>query len=77
MTEIPSDAASTLRSMRSSIEVDAIADAAGATLGLRDEEKGFELPGRLFEQLPFAVYVSLRAGRFAAKRRCDAALKVF
>ena len=31
--------------MRSSIEVDAIANAAGATLGLRDEEKGFELPG--------------------------------
>ena len=64
MTEIPSDAPSPFRrkSMRSSIEVDAIADAAGATLGLRDEEKGFELPGRLFEQLPFAVYVCDRDG---------------
>src|SRR3981189_3971293 len=62
MTEIPSDGESSLRSMRSSIEVDAIADAAGATLGLRDEEKGFELPGRLFEQLPFAVYVCDRGG---------------
>src|SRR3977135_3897907 len=64
MTEIPSDAPSPLRrkSMRSSIEGDAIADAAGATLVLRDEEKGFELPGRLFEQLPFAVYVCDRDG---------------
>ena len=64
MTEIPSDAPSPFRrkSMRSSIEVDAIADAAGATLGLRDQEKGFELPGRLFEQLPFAVYVCDRDG---------------
>src|SRR5258707_6823644 len=64
MTEIPSDAPSPFRrkSVRSSIEVDAIADAANATLGLRDEEKGFELPGRLFEQLPFAVYVCDRDG---------------
>src|SRR5882757_2827330 len=63
MTEIPS-APSTFRrkSMGSSIEVDAIANAASATLGLRDEEKGFELPGRLFEQLPFAVYVCDRDG---------------
>src|SRR4030088_196006 len=62
MTEIPSDGASSLRSMRSSIEVDAIADAAGATLGMRDEEKGFELPGGFFEHLPFAVYVCDREG---------------
>src|SRR5882757_7188927 len=64
MTEIPSSAPSPFRrkSMRSSIELDAIADAAGATLGLRDEEEGFELPGRLFEQLPFAVYVCDREG---------------
>src|SRR5260221_14447552 len=64
MTEIPSDTPNSFRrkSKRSSIEVDAIADAVGATLGLRDEEKGFELPGRLFEQLPFAVYVCDRNG---------------
>src|SRR5437868_3774545 len=64
MTEIPPDAPSPLRrkSMRSSDEVDAIANAAGATLGLRVEEQGFELPGRLFEQLPFAVYVCDRDG---------------
>ena len=64
MTNIPSDAPSPFqrKSMRSSIEVDAIANAAGATLGLHDEEQGFELPGRLFEQLPFAVYVCDRDG---------------
>src|SRR2546423_14926792 len=64
MTEIPSDAPSPYRgkTMTSSIEVDAIANAAGAIVNLRDEEKGFELPGRLFEQLPFAVYVCDRDG---------------
>src|SRR4051794_28625558 len=63
MTEIPSAPSPFRRkSMGSSIEVDAIANAASATLGLRDEEKGFELPGRLFEQLPFAVYVCDRDG---------------
>jgi PAS domain S-box-containing protein len=29
---------------------------------LRDEEQVFELPGRLFEQLPFAIYVCDRNG---------------
>ena len=64
MTNIPSDAPSPFqrKSMRSSIEVDAIANAAGAALGLRDGEHGFELPARLFEQLPFAVYVCDRDG---------------
>jgi PAS domain S-box-containing protein len=63
MTEIPSAPSPFRRKSRgSSIEVDAIANAASATLGLRDEEKGFELPGRLFEQLPFAVYVCDRDG---------------
>ncbi len=64
MTEIPPVAPSPLRrkSMRNSIEVDAIANTAGATLGLRVEEQGFELPGRLFEQLPFAVYICDRDG---------------
>jgi PAS domain S-box-containing protein len=31
-------------------------------LGFRDEEQGFELPARLFEQLPFAIYVCDRNG---------------
>jgi PAS domain S-box-containing protein len=34
-----------------------VAKAARAALGLRHEEQPFELPARLFEQLPFAVYV--------------------
>src|SRR5712675_1299107 len=64
MTEIPS---ATPRSfwrklVRNSIKVKAVANAAGVIVDLRDEEKGFELPGRLFEQLPFAVYVCDRGG---------------
>ena len=34
-----------------------VAKAARVALGLRHAEQAFELPGRLFEQLPFAVYV--------------------
>ena len=47
---------------RTSTELDAIANAAGVALGWPDEEQAFELPGRLFEQLPFAVYVCDRDG---------------
>jgi PAS domain S-box-containing protein len=39
-----------------------VANAAGVALGLGDEEQAFELPPRLFEQLPFAVYVCDRDG---------------
>jgi PAS domain S-box-containing protein len=42
--------------------VDAIANAAGAALDLRDGEQAFELPARLFDQLPFAIYVCDRDG---------------
>ena len=47
---------------RTSIEVDAVANAAGVVFDLRDDEQVFELPARLFEQLPFAVYVCDRNG---------------
>ena len=47
---------------RTSTEVGALADAVGVTLGLRDDEQAFELPARLFEQLPFAVYICDRDG---------------
>jgi PAS domain S-box-containing protein len=47
---------------RSSIDVGAVANAAGAVLGLDDNEQAFEVPARLFEQLPFAVYVCDRDG---------------
>jgi PAS domain S-box-containing protein len=46
--------------VRTSIKL--VANAARAALGLRGEEKVFELPGRLFEQLPFAIYVCDREG---------------
>jgi PAS domain S-box-containing protein len=62
MSNVPSDAPRSFRSrpLRSSIEV--VAKAARVALGLRQEEQAFELPGRLFEQLPFAVYVCDRDG---------------
>src|SRR5258708_19905161 len=62
MTNLPSDTPRSFRSkpVRSSIEV--VAKAARVALGLRHEEQAFELPGRLFEQLPFAVYVCDRDG---------------
>jgi PAS domain S-box-containing protein len=47
---------------RTSIEVDVIANAAGVALGWPDEEQAIKLPRRLFEQLPFAVYVCDRDG---------------
>src|SRR5258707_8737704 len=62
MSNAPSDAPRSFwrKLVRSSIEVDA--KAARVALGLRHEEQAFELPGRLFEQLPFAVYVCDRDG---------------
>src|SRR6195256_5955798 len=47
---------------RTSIEVNGVANAADVALGLHDEGHPFELPARLFEQLPFAVYVCDRDG---------------
>jgi PAS domain S-box-containing protein len=60
MTNIPSDTPHSFRSkpVRSSIQL--VAKAARVALG--HEERAFELPGRLFEQLPFAVYVCDRDG---------------
>ncbi|MFY9956267.1 sensor histidine kinase [Bradyrhizobium sp.] len=48
--------------VRNSIEADAVANGAGVALDLGNEEPAFELPARLFEQLPFAVYVCDRDG---------------
>jgi hypothetical protein len=47
---------------RTSIEVNGVTNAAVVALGLREEGNPFELPARLFEQLPFAVYVCDREG---------------
>ena len=46
--------------VRASIE--AIAKGARIAIGLRDADHAFELPARLFEQLPIAVYVCDRDG---------------
>ena len=59
----PSDKSRSVRGEPTiSAEVGALADAVGVTLGLRDDEQVFELPARLFEQLPFAVYICDRDG---------------
>jgi len=39
-----------------------VTNVARAALGLHEEEQAFEFPGRLFEKLPFAVYVCDREG---------------
>jgi PAS domain S-box-containing protein len=62
MTNASPDIPSSFRRkpVRSSFEV--VANAARAALRLRHAERPFELPARLFEQLPFAVYVCDREG---------------
>jgi PAS domain S-box-containing protein len=57
----------TLRSFRRkraspSVEAGAVKNGVRVDLRLRDREQAFELPARLFEQLPFAVYVCDRNG---------------
>ncbi len=47
---------------RTSNEVNGAANGAPIVLGFHDEEHPFELPARLFEQLPFAVYVCDQKG---------------
>jgi PAS domain S-box-containing protein len=59
-SNVPSDTLFQRKPVRTSIEV--VARAARAVLGLRHAEQPFELPARLFEQLPFAVYVCNRDG---------------
>jgi PAS domain S-box-containing protein len=59
-SNVPSDAPVQRKPVRTSIKV--IAKAARAALGLRRADQPFELPARLFEQLPFAVYVCNRDG---------------
>ena len=61
MTNVSSDKPHSFRGkpLRSSIKV--VAKVARVALGLR-EEQAFELPARLFEQVPFAIYVCDREG---------------
>jgi PAS domain S-box-containing protein len=62
MSDGPSEAPRSFqrKPVRTSIKV--IAKVARAAFGLHDSEQAFELPGRLFEQLPFAVYICDRDG---------------
>ncbi|WP_338821923.1 sensor histidine kinase [Bradyrhizobium septentrionale] len=64
MSNVPSDERRFFqrKPVRTSNKADTIANAVGVVLDLRDGEQGFALPGRLFEQLPFAVYVCDRDG---------------
>ena len=61
-SSVSSDSARSFRRTPVRTSIKLVANAARAALGLRDEEQAFELPGRLFEQLPFAVYVCDRDG---------------
>jgi PAS domain S-box-containing protein len=48
---------------RTSAEMDAVfANAAEGALGAGHEQQAFKMPGQLFEQLPFAIYVCDRDG---------------
>jgi PAS domain S-box-containing protein len=62
MSNVTSDTPHSFRRkpVRTSIKV--VANAARAALGLHDEERAFEWPARLFEQVPFAIYVCDREG---------------
>src|ERR1700720_2185464 len=64
MSEVPSDTSGSFRGKpaRTPTEADTVANGAVLSLDLRDEEQGFELPARLFEQVPFAIYVCDRDG---------------
>ena len=64
MSNAPSNALRFLQRklVKTSIEVVAIANGAGVALGAPNDEEAFELPGRLFEQLPFAIYICDQAG---------------
>jgi hypothetical protein len=64
MSSVPFDAPPSLwrKTKRASVEANTVTNGARVTLGLHDDEQFFEVPARLFEQLPFAVYVCDRNG---------------
>jgi PAS domain S-box-containing protein len=62
MTNVSSDEPRGLRRKPVRTSIKMVANAARVAFGLRHEEQSFELPARLFEQLPFAVYVCDRDG---------------
>jgi PAS domain S-box-containing protein len=62
MRSVSSDTPRTFRRKPVRTSIKLVANAARAALGLHGEEQAFELPARLFEQLPFAMYVCDREG---------------
>ena len=62
MSNVSSDAPRSFRRKPVRTSIKLVANVARAALGLREEEQVVELPARLFEQLPFAVYVCDRDG---------------
>ena len=62
MSNVSSDTPRSFRRKPVRTSIEAVANAASVAIGLRDEDHAFELPARLFEQLPFAVYVCDRDG---------------
>jgi len=64
MSNVPDDTSrsSQRKPLRASIDVGGIASAARLAIGLHEDGHVFELPARLFEQLPFAIYICDREG---------------
>jgi PAS domain S-box-containing protein len=64
MSDRPSDGTRSFLTAVRTIGIDAVANARGVVFDLPDgdEEPVFELPARLFEHLPFAVYICDRDG---------------
>ena len=61
MTNVSSDEPRSFRRKPLTSSFKVVAKVARVAFGLR-EELAFELPARLFEQLPFAIYVCDREG---------------
>jgi PAS fold len=62
MSSVSSDTSQSSRRNPIGIGAGAIAKAARLAVGLRENGHVFELPARLFEQLPFAIYICDRDG---------------
>ena len=62
MSSVPSDTSQSSRRNPIRIAAGAIAKAASLAKGLRENGHVFELPARLFEQVPFAIYICDRDG---------------
>src|SRR6476646_8222040 len=62
MSNEPGDTSSPRKPSRTAIDGIAFANAASLAIGLHEDGHVFELPARLFEQLPFAIYICDRDG---------------